>query len=211
MPYASYSDVQLVSGLTTDDISNANITSLISYACALINAELQEYHEDEQVLYINNEKENAIDGVNKTFYTKNYPIGDKNNDGTIGADDIYVYTLSSTGVRTNYVVSTISNDEIGKFTLTTAPSNLEVLYLTYYSSTVDMETPHALVKLACAQLASALAFSSFDVKKVSKFRVGKIAVTETSRAFQYFMEEYRKTLQRIRTKDFHIIEGENVL
>jgi hypothetical protein len=211
MAYCTYSDVQLVSGLSTNDISNANITSLIGYACALINAELQEYHEDEQILYINNEKENTLDGSNKTFYTTNYPIGDKNNDGTIGADDIYVYTLSSTGTRTDYTVSAISNDLIGKFTLTTAPSNLEAMYITYYSSPVDMETPHTLVKLACAQLASALAFSSFDVKKVSKFKVGKISVTETSRAFQYYMEEYRKTLHRLRTKDFHIIEGENVL
>jgi len=211
LAYCTASDVRTISGLTTSDISDNDLTTLISYATAQLNKDIQKYHYDEKVLYIDTEKENKIDGENTTFYTRNTWIGDYNNDGTIDGNDIYAYTVDSEGTRTEYTVSSINDSRIGKFTLSEAPSNTEVLYITYCSSPVDMETPHFLVKLACCQFAAALAYSSFEVKKVSKFRVGKIAVVEQSKAYAYFMGEYYRTVNAIRTRDFGVIEGDKVL
>ena len=211
MAYCTATDVRSISGLTTSDVSDNDLSTLIDYATAILNKDIQDYHEDEKVLYISVEKENKIDGENTTFYTKYYPVGDKNNDGTIDGSDIYAYTIDSEGTRTEYIVSSVDDPDIGKFTLSDAPSDTEVLYITYYSSPVDMSTPHKLVTLACAQLTAALAYSSIDVKKISRYRIGKISVMEQSKAYHYFMQEYKRTIHAIRTRDFKKAAGDILL
>ena len=68
MAYCSYSDVALYTNLTTSDISNANITSLITEATIQLNSDLNVQVIREPISFIDNTRSNDIDGTNKTFY-----------------------------------------------------------------------------------------------------------------------------------------------
>ena len=92
-----------------------------------------------------------------------------------------------------------------------APQVDERLYFSYFSSPVDMETPHPLVKLACTQLAASLAFTNVDARKVQSFRVGKVAVMKQSQAYDIYRKHYESTLNRIRQEMFKVEQGANVL
>ena len=218
--YASITDVRNLTGLSSTEISDAIISGMIAHASAQLNADIQYKHENERVGYINSEKENDVDGSNKKFYTRNFPIGDKDNNGIINGSDIYCYTLnSSTGERREIIVSGITTEGTEKASALggplwlsgVAPSSTETVFLTYYSSPVDMETPDKLVNLACTQLASALAYTRVDVTKVQSFRVGKIAVTKQSQAYDIFRRQYYDTINRIRQEIFKAIEAPETL
>ena len=200
MAYCTADDVRVLTNLSASDIPDANLNTLITYATAQLNRDIQTIYEDEKVEYISAEKENDIDGSNTTFYVKHPWIGDYNNDGQVTTADLYVYTIDSDGTRTVYTVSSIDDTRVGKFTLSSAPTSSEELYVTYASAPVDVETPDSLVKLACAQLAAALAFTRIDAGKAQSFRVGKIAVTKQTEGFTQFITEYRRTVNLIRSK-----------
>lgn len=209
--YCSVDNVRSLTGLSATDISDSILSGVIQHATAQINADIQLKREDEVVNYISNEKENDIDGNNTTYYTKYYPIGDRNNDGIINGSDVYAYSLDSDGIRKDYTVSTISNDEIGKITLSAAPTTDEILYFTYYTSPVEMSTPHSMIKLACIQLAAALAFTRIDVSKIQSFRVGKVAVMKQSQAFDIYKRQYYDTINKIRSRLLKVAIGDKTI
>jgi hypothetical protein len=208
LAYCYPTDIRTITGLTSTEVDDAVLTYLISYATTQLNHDVQIKWEDEPVIYISSEKKNDIDGSNKVFYTKNYPIGDSNDDGSVSVSDIYFYTLKGDGTRTDYTVSAITDADKGKITLITAPPSGEEPYMTYYSCPISINTPHPLIKLACIQLTAALAFTRIDSKKVAGFRVGKIAVTKQSQAFTKYLDEYQRTIYLI--KSYSVKEGKFV-
>ena len=119
--FCSASEVRDIINLSTDDISDAEIDNLINLAQIQIAQELYSYHEDEEVEYIDDEKDNEIDGSNKTFYTRYWPIADSNHDGQVTTADIKVYKFDSEGNRTEVTVSSV-DAERGKFVLAEAPT-----------------------------------------------------------------------------------------
>jgi hypothetical protein len=157
------------------------------------------------VEYISSEKQNKIDGSNTTFYLKEvhnsiYQIGDYDNDGDVDTDDFEIYTLdtsSSPATRTAETVSTLSDRKLGKIVLDSAPASTKTLYATYSVAPLDENTPDQLIKQATAQLASALAFTNIDAKKLKGFRIGKIAVTKQTDGFNIFMNQYNDTIFKI--------------
>jgi len=196
MAYCTADDVRAIAPLTTSDISDVDLAPLITYATAILNAEILQYHEDERIEYINDEKENKIDGSNTTFYTKNWPIADSDNDGDVDTDDIYVYELDSEGNRTDLTVSSITPKH-GKFVLSSAPESSKRLYVTYYSSEIDAYTPHNLIKKACCELVAALAFTKIQAKDLPKLNVGGLSVS-FPKSYELYMKKYRETLNDIR-------------
>lgn len=220
--YCTADDIRLITNLSSSEISDANITSLISHATLQLNADIQIKWENERALYLNSEKQNTIDGSNRMFYLQHYPLGDRDDNGTINGNDIFCYALNtSTGVRRQIVVSGIIVDGIVKASVlggplwlsgaSSAPETTESMYFTYFSSPVDMETPHPLVKLACMQLTAALCFTRIDAKKVQSFRVGKIAVMRQSDAFRIYRSQYYDTINRIRQEILKVTTGSNVI
>jgi hypothetical protein len=196
--YCTIGDVRDLTGLTSTQISDSKIFTLIKYAMAQLNADILVKHEDERVRYISPERENDIDGVNTTFYTENYPIGDKDNDGSVTISDIYAYSINSTGVRTEYSISSIGSVERGKFVLATAFPLSETSYITYYSSPLLTEPPHMLVRLACIYLTAALSYTKIDASKIKKFRVGKVSVMQQSEAFDLYRNKYLGIIHQIK-------------
>lgn len=211
MPYCTPDEIRNLTGLTVSDATDAILSGIILHATAQLNGDIQNKWEDERVSTISTEKENELDSSNTTYYVQNYPLGDKTNNGSICGADVYAYTLDSDGTRAQIVVKTVDDAEFGKLTLNTAPASDVALYFTYYSSPVNMYEPNELVKLACIQLSAALAFTKIDVRKVRSFRVGKIAVTNQSEAFNIYRRQYYQTLDRIRSKIVKVMYGEKTL
>jgi len=211
LPYCTPQDVRDLTGLTTSDLTDTQISGIIAHATAQLNADIQVKWEDEGVGYISQEKENKIDSSNTVYYTQHYPIGDMDNNGIISGADVSAYTLDSSGNRTDIVVTTIDDSEIGKLTLSTAPAEGDALFFTYYSSPVDMETPHELVKLACTQLSAALCYTRIDAGKVQAYKVGKISVMKQSEAFEIYKKWYQGTISKIHRKPLKVAYGEELL
>lgn len=212
-PYCTGDDVRNLTGLSTSDISDDLLSGIISHAIAQLNADIQ-ISRSEGVTYINSEKENIIDGSNTKFYTKHFPIGDRDNNGIISGVDVYAYTIDSNGIREEVIISGITSNESdpaskfgGPLWTTSAPDSNKKMYFSYFSSPVDMETPHPLVKLACIQLSAALSFTKIDVRKVQSFSVGKIRVMRQSDAFNIYDKMYTKTITKIRHGIFKTATG----
>lgn len=209
-----YTDVQTVrdlTGLGSSQATDSVISGCIQFATAEINGDIQTKWENEKSAYIDGERKNTQDSSNTTFYVRHYPIGDRDNNGVISGIDVYAYTLDSDSARAEVVVSAIDDSELGKITLASAPSANVSLYFSYYSSPVELVTPHALIRLAASQLTAALCFTRIDVSKVQSFRVGKVAVMRQSQAYDIYRKQYEGTLNRIRQEMFKTAVGAELL
>lgn len=215
MSYCTYTNVRNLSGLTASDISDSDITTLISFATTQLNADINIEIVRERVLWIDKTRENKIDSSNTTYYVKNwkmYYIGDRNNSGSVTIADIKVILVNNDDEESEATVSSITHDE-GKFVLSTAPtsSTANEMYVTYVISPVDESTPHSLITQACSFLTAAYAFTRIDAKKIAQFSIGKVRVTRQSQAFDIYYKEYQKVLNRIRRYPLRISKGESIV
>ena len=213
----SADDVRALTDLPSGSISDDEILALQPYAASELNSDIQIIYKDWRVHTIDSWRNNDQDGSNTVFYVPDdkRPIGDYDSDGGIDTSDVVAYTIepaSGTGTssskRTSITVSAITDDELGKITLATAPPSNGSLYLTWAYTPLEMETPHPLIKKAIAQMTAALAYSRVDVGKVSKFRVGKVAVMQQSEAFKKYMDDYKQTVYKIKTDAVKMVEYE---
>ena len=200
--YCSTADVRIISNLTTVDISDANLNSLIDYSTYQINADIG------VSMFVklgdSNYFSGNYDGTNTIFALKSSPIGDLNNDGIVDTSDIEVWSKASTAnVWTKMTVGTatiasIDDAEFGKFTFTTAPSLTNDYVLKYVWFPLNYD--HPLIKKAHAELTAYLAFLKGNLKDIDSYRLGKLAVTKTSRhpGLVSFYDRYVQTLGQIR-------------
>jgi hypothetical protein len=200
MSYCTCNDVRAICGLSRDDISDSDLASLRDLATAQLNADIGYRVEDEEVRYIDSEKQNKIDGSNTVFYAKAVhnsmkEIGDYDDDGSVDEDDIYAYTINEEGTRTVYTVSSLDSANLGKFTLASAPSTSEVLFITYV--VFPIKASSNLIKVACSQLAAAYAFTQIDAVKLQAYRIGKVAVSKQRQGFSTLNAIYNQTIDRI--------------
>lgn len=175
---------------------------MIEYATAQLNAEVNGKVTNERIRYIDETKENEIDGSNTTYYLQIadiFPIGDKDDDGDVDTSDLDVFTVDGDGTKSSVTVSSITPAD-GKFVLETAPTSDLDLYCTYKYALLDEETPHPLIKKACIELTGALAFTKINAKQISQIRLGDLTITKQARAFDVFYNNYKKTLKDIKGK-----------
>ena len=208
--YCTIADVRNLTGLDTSDASDSVISGIMSHAYAKLNADIEVLNEDERVLYISEEKENDINGSNTTFYCKNTWLGDSTDDGLVSTSDVYVYKLDANSTRTALTVASIDDTRLGKFTLSSAPSSTDNVFVTYKSSFVDMETPNKMVTLAVCQLTAALAFTRLDAGQVHGFRVGKVALSRPSDAFNIYLQQYYRTVGEINRQPVCYTDSDDV-
>ena len=209
MAYCTVNDVRDLTGLTTSDIGDDSLLKLIGYATAKLNSDINVRWWDEKVEYIDDTKENTMDGSNTIFYVKHPYIGDADNDGDIDASDVYAYTVDSEGTRADVTVSSIDDTSIGKLTLDTAPDSDLVLYFCYYQSPLDESTPHELIKQACIALTGAMAYQRIPDGSVKSFRLGSFSVVRMKSDSARYYEEYYNLVRRILAKDIPEGVGEN--
>lgn len=200
--YAGTSDVRLISNLSTTDISDANLNSLITYAAEQINADIG------VTLFTKLGDPNYFvgdyDGSNKTFALKYSPLGDIDNNGTVNTSDIEVwykantadtYTKMTIGTAT---IATIDDDEMGKFTFTNSPSLSNNYIVKYVWFPIPFD--HPLIKRATIELTSYMAFLRGNLKDVTSYKLGKMEVKKTARhpGLVSFFDRYTQTLGQIR-------------
>jgi len=202
----SPTDVRNITGLTTDDISDVNLTAVISGSIAQLNGDIFIRHEDVELFTIDAWRENVQDGSNTTYYLPFYPIADFNNDGKLDTSDVEIYAIEDNGTdsaqkKTDFTISSILDDKYGKIQLSTAPTGGTRLFASWSSSPLEIETPDPLIKRAVVQLASAMAYTKINAGKIASFRIGKISVMKQSQAFKTYLDMYYRTVQQIQSKD----------
>lgn len=195
--YCTPEDIRNMTNLTVNDITDTQIYNLIEYCGIQLNQDINVYIEEEELLYINNTKSNEVDGTNATFYTLNYPIGDSNSDMNVTIADLDVYTYNSDGTRTEVSVSSITPNE-GKFVLVTPPANgLIKVTVTYRYAPLSVSDPHPLIKMACALLTAAWAYTKINVGKAPKWRMGSTSIWRDMDSFKTYYNNYLKILSQI--------------
>ena len=211
MTYCTPDDVYDLTSLTSTDADSTKLGKIIEVATANLNANINVRIDDELVVYISAEKDNEIDDSNTTFYTQKVPIGDYNNDGNISADDIKVYTIDNDGTRASYTVSSIDDASIGKFTLSSAPSQTETLYISYVKAPLDEIVPHPLIKLACVYLSASLGHTMVGTDKYKTLKLGRLSVMKFGSEFSSNMNMYNSTINQINDTMSDMIEGKGFM
>jgi len=188
-------EVRNIISLTADDITDEQIASLIKFAQIQIAQELYVYHEDEEVEYIDEEKDNNIDGSNKTFYTRFWPIADRNQDGVVDSSDVKFYKIDSDGNRTEMAISSIDASS-GKIVLEEAPTTDYSLKVTYSSYPINITSSD--LKMACIYLTAALCYAKCDPTILK--HLDTLDVLRMPDPYNRYMALYRDTLTRIKSK-----------
>lgn len=209
MSYITATEIRKFVSLPSE-ITDSQLTDLIPYCTSILNSDINTKIIREEPKWIDETRENDIDGSNKTYYVqnwKNWYLGDLDNDGDIDIGDVIVIERDASDVESSKTVSSVSHNE-GKIVLSTAPASGNEVFITYSRAPIDESTPDNMIKVAMAQLVASYVFLRIDAQKIAKFRIGKVSITKQSEGFEYFHAQYDKTLNRIRDKFFEAEEGE---
>ena len=145
--YCSISDFRSISPFGKDQITDADIVTLMSIASTMVHRKVTTKHKLERDL------EGPINGSNTIFYTKWVPIADADMDSDIDISDVDVFY--ATWDANNRIVfgsaQTISSVDArsGRVTMSTSPTTSTAeagIYLTYFTSVEDLD--YESVKLA---------------------------------------------------------------
>jgi len=204
MAYITTSDVRSITAgkLTTSDISDDDLTTIIGFATRKLNEAINQRVIEEKITYIDKWRENDLDGSNKTFYVQackeRWYLGDYNDDGTIDTNDVVVREYKSDGTYSDLTVSSIDEDDC-KFVLETAPESTSILKVSYAKAPLSENgtNAHPLIKQACAELSAALAYTGIQAVDFKRISLGRLSVMQTPKAFQIYMDRYLDTLKQI--------------
>lgn len=210
MAYCTTSFIRTLTNLDSADVGDPKLRDIRDdVATPQLNDDLQVSVDHENLEDINEEKENKVNGSNKTFYLSglhrnDWHLGDLNNDGTIDSNDVEGYYIDSNDDRQTINVTSVDDAEIGKIKMeqsggSALPDSVsrDEVFLTYKRVPVDVTGPHALVKTACAQLTAAYAFTRIDVKKLKNYSIGNVTIRNQSDGFAIMYDQYKDTLRKI--------------
>ncbi len=209
MVYTTKEKVRLLSNVVIADVSDTDVDNLILEAVKQVNTDINTRIVREQILNIDNTRENKIDGSNTTYYVKNWEdkfIGDSNNSGTVTATDITVYQVTSDGTETTLTVSSISADE-GKFVLDSAPASGVRLFVTYVYTLIDVATPDGAIDLACALLTIAYCYEKINRGMSPQQVYGNVRFMRDMRAGNEYFKRYEDQIAKINGEMGDFAEG----
>ena len=202
MVWTTADDVRLLTGLTTSDISDDDLDSLIGKAQLEVLVQINTKVIREEIDEIDETRTNAIDGTNKTYYIKNWLgnfISDADFDLSVGASDVIVFAVDDNdSSEKTLTTESVTYDE-GKFEVTTEENNAS-LYVSYSYSSFDPVIPDPLLKLATEYLASSYAYMRIDAGQKKKVKFGNVEiVNSTGRAgsSNFFYTKYEDILLQL--------------
>ena len=210
--YCTVEDIRNMTNISTSDVSDTGVCNLITYAGTILNSDMEIYEEEERIAYISNTKGNDINGTNTTFYCKNFPMGDLNDDFKVNTSDVNVYQYASDGTRTALTVSSVVA-ATGSFVLSSAPAaSISHLTVTYKWAQRNVATPDALIKQAVIALVSSFAYRKINVGKSPRWRMGSTQIWRDITAHDQYYKEYNRLLARLNDRlNVDQIQLENVL
>lgn len=207
--YCSTSDVYNRTGLTATDIGTAELEILVGRASIELNNQLNVKCEEERVQYFGVPwKENDQDSSNTVFYTQYYPLGDADDNFSVGTADIEVFKWDGT-TKTTLTVSTISNTEEGEFTLSSAPDPGDTLYVTY--EYLPIKITDKMIEKACVELSAYYAIKRLHGRGFRKWKIGAISIDKGDSVGKEFFDEYDRTLHQIRRKRLWKVKGGDLM
>lgn len=209
--YCTVEDVRNMTNLTVNDLTDTQLCMLIEYCGAQLNAYINVYLEEEKLFQLDNTRTNKIDGTNTIFYTKHYPIGDSNNDMSVDTTDISVYQYFGDGTKEQVTVSSIIPNT-GQINLSIAPpATVLKLTVTYKYASVSVSDPNALIKMACALLTAAWAYTKINVGKSPRWRMGSTQIFRDMDSFKTYYSKYLQILCQINDRsNLGIIIGKGI-
>jgi len=201
-----------ITGLSESDISDSEVLALQNYAQQLVLREISVSKIREEVNYIDEARQNKIDGSNTTFYVsvsnKGYYISDMDWDGDVTTSDVKVHVVYNQ-TETEYTVSSVSPAE-GKIVLSTAPPTGSKVYITYNYTFVSVTPPDNLLQLAVANLAAAFAYARLNTGKAKKMKFGNMQLERDLSAFDHYYMRYREIVSAIISKGI-ILSGQSTV
>ncbi|MFW6122508.1 MAG: hypothetical protein ACOC80_16635, partial [Petrotogales bacterium] len=181
------------------DIGDDAILKIIAQANRELNRMINVSVTRERVEFIDQTRENDIDGNNKTFYVKNWKgkyIGDKNGDGSISSDDVTVYKVDSQSNETEVAVDSVDSAE-GKITLENAPDSGDDLYISYNWCYVDPDTPDPTLELACTLLTAAYCYAKINIGRAPRVSFGNTKLYRHMGAFDHYYSRFEKIVSKL--------------
>ena len=197
--YCSGDDVRVLTNITTDDISSADMTNIIAQSTIQVNQDINVQVEREPISYIDNTRQNKIDSSNTTYYVKNWEgkfLADRNNDGSVTTSDLIVYQVDSNGTETKPTISSIGDDDC-KITMETAPQSDKRYYVSYAYSPVREGTVDSRVKLATIMLTAAFCYAKINFGRAPSMSFGSTRFNRHMEAYQMYLERYREIIAQI--------------
>ncbi len=199
MAWTTVADVRLITGLTTSDISDADLTSLIAVAQKEVLLVINNKVTREKVEYIDETRKNEIDGTNTTYYIRNWDgnfISDANYDLDVTTSDITLISVGGDGIESSVTISTVSSSA-GSYVVSSAQSDVS-LYVSYVYSMFDPVTPDPLLKLATEFLAASYAYMRIDSSQKKKVKFGNVSIENSTGSDSASMVFYNKYLDILR-------------
>lgn len=197
--YCSADDIRALTNLTSSTIVDSDLDALIANATLEVNQRLNVTVVRERVGYLDQTRQNLINGSNTTYYIRNWRgkyMADYNNDGTVDTTDLIVYVVASDGTETEATVSSIDHND-GKLVLDTAYSSDYTLYISYAWSYFDEASPSTLLNLATAYLASAYSYLKIDTG-ANNVRFGNVSINKSvSQSFGMYYSRYETAMNEL--------------
>lgn len=203
MAYTDTDTVRLLSNLSTSDISDADVTSMIGQATVQINSDINVKVTREFVQPIDSTRENKIDGSNTNYYVQNWHgkyLADLDNDGDVDTADVIVHQVTSTGTESTLTISAIDDDDC-KITLSSAPSSGVRLYITYSYSHVRAlaASVDPRLNLAATLLTVAYCYAKINFGKATSVQFGSSRLTRHMDSFNQYYHRYLEVIKQIQS------------
>ena len=214
MAYITITEIYNLTDFDDDDISNTQFDGLIKRATKLVNKDINVDVRLWDVEYIDDYRQNKLDGSNTTFYIPqswSWYFGDRNNSGTITIDDVEAWEYKSDSTREQLTVSTI--DEKGKIVVSTAPAATSTaLKLNYVYSPVSENglSCDMLIKLATAYMTASLASLKLEARDNWSVNLDRLKLKNTPKAYYTYKEQYYDVLERINYRARRIFQSEDM-
>jgi len=208
MAFCTYGDISLITNISTSDISNTDITSLISEATKLLNSLINVEVIREEVIYLDETRENEIDSSNTTYYIRNWKEGylaDSDSDGDVDTSDLKVYAVHSDGTETEATISSISTSN-KSFTLDTAYSSNYRLFVTYSYCFKNPATPDPLIALACKYFTASMAYMKLNVGRSPEQSFGNKKIMRHMQSPTFYYDMAMKIVEEINYKGANLRE-----
>jgi len=205
--------VRGITGLTSEDISDEDLEFFIEVSQKEILMKINEQETREPVNFLDQTRDNDIDGLNVDYYIANWEgnwISDYNYDLEVGTSDVIVYSVDTDGVETKPAIASITPAE-GKITLSTAQNNA-TLAITYAYSNIDPVTPDPRLMLAAGYLTAAYSYLRLSEGGKTDVRFGNTVIKENLMAnSESYFTKYTQLIDVItQSVDGGVLYGFNV-